>query len=201
MAEQTMNSGIKSTLRQAGVAEITFSTAMLRIEERCELAMTRIHSQPGFRTKLIDLPRRTGNCAGNDPSALCLRPGEWLLISDTTDPADLREQLAEGIESGFAAVYDQSDGLAVFRLDGPAAPWLLGKLSGLDFLAAVDEGEHCARTRMGAVAVLIHYHEAQPGQFVFDLVFDRSLAKYLWDLLLASAPHADELANDCGFAA
>jgi hypothetical protein len=33
-----------------------------------------------------------------------------------------------------------------------------------------------------------------PDQFVFDLILDRSLAKYLWQLLLASVPHADELA-------
>jgi hypothetical protein len=51
---------------------------------------------------------------------------------------------------------------------------------------------------MGHIAVVVHYHEVDDGPFVFDLVFDRSLSEYLGDLLTASAPHADDLANAYG---
>jgi sarcosine oxidase gamma subunit len=51
---------------------------------------------------------------------------------------------------------------------------------------------------MGHVAVVVHYHQAFTGPFVFDLVVDRSIAKYLWLLLLESADHAEELTNNYG---
>jgi sarcosine oxidase gamma subunit len=94
-----------------------------------------------------------------------------------------------------------SDGFAVFRLQGNGSPWLLCKLSGLDFLAGRAAGQHCARTKLGQVAVVIHYHQAENKAFVFDLLVDRSYARYLWELLAASAPHADELALTFGAAA
>jgi hypothetical protein len=51
---------------------------------------------------------------------------------------------------------------------------------------------------MAHAAVVVHYHQPvdEDSPFVFDLLFDRSLAKYLWDLLSASANHADDLANN-----
>ena len=88
---------------------------------------------------------------------------------------------------------DLSDGLGVFRLCGAASPWLLGKLCGLDTLAGVSTGQHGARTRVGDVAVVLHYCPAADGSPNFDLVFDRSVAKYLWNLLADAAPHAGEL--------
>ena len=63
-----------------------------------------------------------------------------------------------------------SDGLAVFRLSGGGAPWLLGKLSGLDYQAGIKTGRHCARTRMGHISVLVHYRQVDDGTFGFDLV-------------------------------
>ena len=54
---------------------------------------------------------------------------------------------------------------------------------------------------MGKIAVVVHYHQAGDDQFVFNLIFDRSSAKYLWDLLSESAPHADDLALAFGNAA
>ena len=192
-----------SALRQSGIEVTEFSSDSLKLTELTGLAMARLHRRPGPAGKqngLFDLPEQTGQARGNDPSVLCLRPGEWLFVSDKTGAANLvRHVTAVGGEG--AAVYDNSEGLAVFRLSGAGGPWLLSKLSGLDFLAGRSAGEHCTRTKMGHVAVVIHYHRAGDGAFVFDLVFDRSLARYLWELLLASAPHADDLAGAYGTAA
>jgi heterotetrameric sarcosine oxidase gamma subunit len=90
-------------------------------------------------------------------------------------------------------VCDQSDALAGIRVAGPAAPWLLGKLSCLDFTRGRTAGPHCARTRMGDAAVVVHYHEASADAWVFDLYVDRSVAHWLWNLLSDCAPHAAEL--------
>jgi len=149
----------------------------------------------------LDLPEKTGQCGGRNPAALCLRPHEWLLISEVTEPVELLEQVQSNIDPEQTAVYDNSDGLAILRLSGNGAVWLLSKLSGLDYLAGTAAGGHCTRTRMGKIAVVVHYHQAGDDQFVFDLIFDRSVAKYLWDLLSVSAPHADDLALAFGNAA
>ena len=101
----------------------------------------------------------------------------------------------------MTALHDLSDGLGAFRLAGPASPWLLGKLSGLDFLAGISSGQHGARTRIGEVAVVLHFRPEPDGTPRFDLVFDRSVARYLWDLLNDAAPHAGELYAAHGAAA
>ncbi len=132
---------------------------------------------------------------------LCLRPAEWLFFSEASEPADLLRYVQSTIEAHCATAWDNSAGLGVFRLSGDGAPWLLSKLSCLDYVAGVASGPHCTRTKMGHVAVIVHYHEVAAERFVFDLIFDRSIAKYLWELLIASAPHADDLVQAFGSAA
>jgi heterotetrameric sarcosine oxidase gamma subunit len=166
------------------------------MEEVRSASMVRLHSLhelPFPGPVPISLPTETGACSGDDPAALCLRPGEWLLISETIPAQALLQQFGKLIDSEQTSALDSSDGLAVFRLSGPAAPWLLSKLSCLDFLAGKNHGQHCAQTKMGHVAVIVHYHQLHGDEFVFDLIFDRSIAKYLWLLLITSADHADEL--------
>jgi heterotetrameric sarcosine oxidase gamma subunit len=110
----------------------------------------------------------------------------------------LDDALAAAVRSRKMVLRECSSGLAVFRLTGPGAPWLLNKLSGLDFQAGIAHGPHCARTRMVHAAVAVHYLGASPDGPAFNLIFDRSIARHLWELLTASAPHADELARSYG---
>ena len=177
------------------------SSDTVEIEELASAAIVRVHSLPELQKSApipINLPAKTGHCSGDSPIALCIRPREWLLISESVKPSDLLLYACGVIDPERTAVTDNSDALAVFRLSGAGAPWLLSKLSSLDYLAGAASGEHCARTRMGHIAVVVHYHEVEDGRFVFDLVFDRSFSKYLGDLLIASTPHADDLANAYG---
>jgi sarcosine oxidase gamma subunit len=126
------------------------------------------------------------------------------LFSEQSDPESLLDRLRPAIDPAQTSLLNNSDGLATFRLSGQGAPWLLSKLSGLDYLAGSSgdaaERQHCARIRMAHAAVVVHYHQPDGGDspFVFDLLFDRSLAKYLWDLLSASAAHADDLVTTFG---
>ena len=177
------------------------SSETLEIKELAGAAIVRLHSLPELQQSTaipINLPAKTGLCNGENPSALCLRPREWLLISESTEPSDLLQHANSIIDPERSVVNDNSDALTIFRLSGNGAPWLLSKLSGLDYLAGTASGEHCTRTRMGHIAVVVHYHQVEQAPFVFDLVFDRSFTKYLGDLLIASAPHADKLANAYG---
>ena len=134
---------------------------------------------------------------------MCLRPNDYLLCSEQLEAKTLIGQLQAVIDSAETALFNNSDGLATFRLSGQGAPWLLSKLSSLDFVAGISQGQHCTRTRMAHAAVVVNYHQtgAADTAFVFDLLFDRSLAKYFWDLLTASANHADDLASTYGNAA
>ena len=195
---------IPSALQQAGINCLELSSDSLEMKEISGASIIRLHSLQDaqqLNSGQLELPEKTGQCSGSNPAVLCLRPREWLLISNVTEPVELLAYAKSNLGAERTAIYDNSDGLAIFRLSGNGAPWLLSKLSGLDYLAGTAAGEHCTRTRMGKTAVVVHYHQAGEDQFVFDLFFDRSVAKYLWDLLSQSAPHADDLALAFGNAA
>jgi len=194
-------------LQQAGMVGAPFHSDTLELKEVTGVTILRLHSlEPAgclsaeLESHGIDLPFQPNLSTGNEPAVLCLRPNEWLLFSQLSNPECLIERLWSAIDPAQTTLLDNSDGLATFRLYGPGAPWLLSKLSGLDFVAGSSQGQHCARTRMADTAVVVHYH--QPGgegsPFSFDLLFDRSLARFLWELLIASANHADDLAKEYG---
>jgi heterotetrameric sarcosine oxidase gamma subunit len=187
-------------LAQAGVAAAGYDGNNLRLAER-PTALVRVHSLVDLPRECPDLagwPERTGGCLDADPAVLRLGPREWLLVSETRDADSVRDAVNAVVDRSSAAVYDSSDGCAVFRLDGAAAPWLLAKVCSLDVPAGLS-GAWCARTRMGQVAVVVYCRGSASG--AFELVVDRSLARYLWELLTSSAAHAAELADAHGGAA
>jgi len=198
-----------SPLQQAGLSGERFSSKTLELIEISDAAVLHLHSldvTDTIRLNLgkfgIDLPAKPNQSRGEEPAALCLRPGEWLLFSQKISAAELMQTIQPIICLSETALLDNSDGLAIFRLSGAGAPWLLSKLSGLDFLSAStvpgsNRVQHCARTRMTGIAVVVHYHQVVDAGsgFVFDLLLDRSLARYLWELLTESASHADELSS------
>lgn len=194
-----------SALQQTGHSKTRFSSESIRVEERDEAAVLKVHSlrpveelSAALQQLGCDLPTHTGGAAGTDPALLCLRPGEWLLVSDTQSADSLLEALGSALGSPETALLDLSDGFAMFRLTGSGAGWLLSKLGGLDFQGSPDAGQYAACTRMDHFAVVVHYHRPRGSGFVFDLLIERSLAPHLWSLLRESAPHADELSREFG---
>jgi heterotetrameric sarcosine oxidase gamma subunit len=190
-----------SPLQQAGVEQRDVLVGPVRIREITDLKLLRLRfiadpSNADLPTG--DLPIATGQCDGTDPVILCLGPNEWLAVTGSEEPQWLSQLLQPATGATQAVAYDLTDGLVVLRLTGAAAPWLLAKLSCLDFPAGTRQGRHCARTRLGEVAVTIHYHRPAGDDWSFDLIADRSIAAYLWSLLQASAPHANELAQVSG---
>jgi len=211
MAESTTLISKSTALQQAGLASGSHETPGICLLELHGMALLRLQSlavaeqlQSVLEKSGIELPTVTSRNLVRDPLIVRLRPGEWLLCSEHSPAAVLVAELSQALESGGLAsvstLVDNSDGLAVFRLSGTAAPWLLAKISCLDFVAAAASGQYAARTRMGRVAVVVSYHQlvGTDSEFVYDLIFDRSIAAYLWELLLSSAPHAQELAAEFG---
>lgn len=198
MNEETRIEAIPSALRQSGLAEHDFSGESVRLAELTGLSLARLRHHPRSGDAPSGLPEEAGQCNDTDPAVLCLRPGEWLWISESDAPEALLEQAAGRAGGHGGAAYDVSDGMAAFRLSGSGAAWLLSKLSGLDFQGEAGGEAHCARTRMGRISVLVHHHRPETGSYVFDLFVDRGCARYLWELLKASAPHADDLVRAFG---
>lgn len=207
-AHQHGPSGGPAPRQQTGVADTALERKELSLREVPDMTLLRLHSleRPAVLAASlaqagISLPLETNAAAGRNPAVLCLRPGEWLLLEDNQPADELRERIAPRLDGALTALLDVSDGLGAFRLRGAASPWLLGKLCGLDTLAGVSTGQHGARTRVGEVAVVLHFCLDSDGAPRFDLVFDRSVAKYLWEVLNDAAPHAGELYREHGGAA
>lgn len=192
--------------RQAGIAQSRHVGQGIALEALEGMTLFRLHSLEETQRLAsvlaragLALPAVTNQAAGTEPALLCLRPGEWLLSGESGDTRTRVLRLGTELDADRSALLDVADGLAVLRLSGPAAPWLLAKHSALDFIAEGRPAQHCARTRLGGCAVIIHHHPAgESGAFVYDLIFDRSVAAYIWNLLCAAVPHASELAEEFG---
>ena len=189
-------------LQQCGVLGDVSESETLSLSQLTRLGLVRLNSlQPfevlrsGLAAHNLPLSSGVNQCLGEDPSVLCLAPHEWLFFSEFLGPERLLAAILPAIDPDRSAVLDVTDALAVFRLAGAAAPWLLNKLCGLDLQGRQQLGPHCARTRLQDTPLTLHYRpaEGQTRRPVFDLLCDRSLARYTWELLLRSQPHAEEL--------
>ena len=185
----------RSALAQAGFAQPGFQTDALSFCERAEVSKIRVRASGTASTGLPTrpgLPDVTGQCLGRDPAFLCLRPGEWLTVSESDSAETLMGEIVEQYGDSGVLTWDESDGLAALRLEGPAAPWLLAKHCGLDLHGARPDAEYCAQVRYAHIRLLLHYRGDADGG-IYDLYVDRGLARWLWESMADSAPHAIEL--------
>jgi heterotetrameric sarcosine oxidase gamma subunit len=202
MIQKAVIASVPSALEQSGMDSSKFTTDTLVIRELTGWKIARLSCLPGAAYPKIcegELPQRAGESRGAEPVILCLRPREWLFLDESDGIS--QSLIHSATENGTAFWADLSDGHAVFRIEGAGAPWLLSKLSCLDYQSCHSADDHCARTRMGQVAVVVHFHRTPDNDEVFDLILDRSIARYLWELLCASAPHASDLVRLQGVAA
>ena len=127
MSNDSKPADFPSALQQAGLDNKRFTSETIEIEELGAATVLKIHSRagnaqpastpPGLRW---ELPLDTGAARGEDPAALCLAPGEWLLVSTRRAPGELLADLGVPQEPLSTALLDLSDACAVFRLSGPA---------------------------------------------------------------------------------
>ena len=200
----TRENGAAAALRQAGIGQTQHATPSLTLDALGSIALVRLHAygpRPDPGPEQLELPERTGTVAGDDPLVLCLAPGEWLLVSPATAPEALLRRAQAAVAPGAASAYDFSSGLAGFRVSGAATAWLLAKLSCVDFHTLCAGPRCCLRTRAGDTVLTACVHGGEQAMPAVDLFVDRSLAAWLWALLLDAAPHAAELCDDFGAAA
>jgi heterotetrameric sarcosine oxidase gamma subunit len=194
-------------LVQASVDQSVYQTEGLELNLLTSVALLRLHSletreelNARLQDSAICLPQQPNQASGQDPSALCLAPGDWLLFSEYLSINLLQEKVQASVQSQLTALTNQSSAYGVFRLNGSIAPWLLSKSCGLDFRKGLTLGQHCSRTRLDQLPAILHYHQpgSGSGPFVFDVMIERSLASYAWQLFLKHLPHATELEQQHG---
>lgn len=131
-----------------------------------------------------ELPSQVGSTLAGSVRALCLGPGEWLVLSHEHAASQLREQSGSDLAEQGIAMIDLSDGIAAFDVSGPLAREVLSKGCGLDFHPSVFRIGHCARTRFAQVPLVIDLANESP---CFDLYVARSYLSYLSSWLTDAA--------------
>jgi heterotetrameric sarcosine oxidase gamma subunit len=191
-----------SALGQVNLKTVSHESKTIHLKELTGTALLRIHSLRScmqLNTTLNEydftLPENVNQSLGQDPVAICVAPGNWLLFSAFLDSNRLYRQLRTILGDDQTSVLNFTAGLTTFRLSGDGVMWLMSKLCGMDFLANTNLQAHAARTRIQQAAVILHYYQpgSKGGEFVLDIIVERSIARYLWHILLDAIPHAEEL--------
>jgi sarcosine oxidase subunit gamma len=169
LAPRGTGDGVTATpLERRGIA-----TVMARKGQFAELSA---RVQAAYGVALRDAPKRI---SAEAVTFIGIGPGKWLAISARHEPgfvAALSAQLA-----GLASVVEQSDGLALLRLSGPALPSVLEKGFQIDLAAfAADD---CAVTSVHHIGATIW----ATGDGGFAIAVARSLVGGLLHWLETSA--------------
>ena len=129
------------------------------------------------------LPDQPNTWTGDDPVIWWVAPDAWLLQSASQDGDTLVAATRTACASLPCAVTDLSDAFVTIALEGPQAIGVLARGCGLDLRAGSFGVKACARTRLAQLPVLIR----KSASARFELVVDRSAAKYLQDWLADAA--------------
>ena len=116
-------------------------------------------------------------------TAYRLRPDHFFLSTAPGGDLALRRKLEVGSEGGFVTVTDMSHGWSEIRVLGPVGPSLMSKVCGLDFDNAGFPAGTARQTSVAKTNQLV-LRTKWGGQPAFSLLGARSLAAYLWTVLL-----------------
>jgi sarcosine oxidase subunit gamma len=103
----------------------------------------------------VKLPAEPNCAEGISPCALCLAPGEWLIVGE--GPMDALEHVLASVSGESTChVVDVSNGNAIFGLEGPLAARILSRGCSLDLHPRVFPPGCCAQTVFAHIPALIH---------------------------------------------
>lgn len=161
------------------------------LEERRALLITDLRGpadDPAFLEAVAErigarLPPTTNvaTSAGSH-TLLCLGPDRWWILSSPEAAPSFESNLKAALAGTVSAVTDLSHGWVMVRVRGPATRAVLAKLCSLDLHPRAFKPGRCAQTELrGLPIVLRALDEAAPA---FDLFFQRSYARSIWDWLI-----------------
>jgi heterotetrameric sarcosine oxidase gamma subunit len=130
----------------------------------------------------INLPLGPHGSGSDATSFLGTGPGRWLVTHDAGTSGFVR-QLAQQLE-GLASVVDQSDGVGVLRLSGPALLDVLAKGVAIDLDAAAFPAGSVAATQIAHIGVTLWKVDEAP---TFHVAAARSMAGSFLHWLEASS--------------
>jgi sarcosine oxidase, subunit gamma len=158
-----MEAAGRQTSRAVRLCEVTLLAQLNLRVDRAAAAL--VEDQLG-----VILPQEPGAWAGDDPIALWLGPGEWLIVSRTGQVMAI-DPLGSG-----AAVVDVSDQRAVLELSGPRARDVLAGGCSVDLHARAFRPGCCVQTLLAHVNVILAQTDSEPTYLV---LVRRSEAAYL----------------------
>lgn len=160
------------------------------VRPRDDLAMAKLIARKGRADDLaaairsrygLDLPAMPKRVEQGGLAFIWSGPGQWLAVAE--DGRDLARELSETV-GAFAAVSDQSDGLAVLRVSGPHARDALIKGVGLDLHPRAFGPGDAAVTMIAHIGAQLWQLDDRPS---YEIAIYRSFAGSLWRWLDASA--------------
>jgi heterotetrameric sarcosine oxidase gamma subunit len=158
-----------------------FGLAKILVRKNAATALAQ-HVQTHFNWALPTSPRRT---CGNDIAVMGIGPGSWLAMCENGGN-DFASSL-KPILGRFAAISDQSDAYAVFRLMGPNLRAVLSKLVPIDIHDRAFKVGDVSETIAGHVGILFWRLDDIAGSPVFDMAVARSFSTSLRHTLNQSA--------------
>jgi methylglutamate dehydrogenase subunit D len=160
------------------------------VRPRDDLAMAKLIARKGRAGDLaaairarygLDLPTTPKRVEQGGLAFIWSGPGQWLAVTESG--RDLARELRETV-GAFAAVSDQSDGLAVLRVSGPRARDALIKGIGLDLHPRAFGPGDAAVTVIAHIGAQLWQLDDRPS---YEIAIYRSFAGSLWRWLDASA--------------
>ena len=183
-------SNIVSALNGAtavGYVQVAETGPLGMITLRCK------HSEPALAGALaaltLDMPGQTGITHGRDRACGWMSPDEVLIILPYAEVAQALTVLEAKLAGVHHLAVDVSDARAVFTVTGSAAREIMAKLCPVDLAPGKFGPGQLRRTRLAQVAAAIWMVDAT----TFQIVCFRSVAQYVFDLLLVSCKPGSEI--------
>jgi len=133
----------------------------------------------------LRLPRKPNTVEGNDPFALWMAPGDWLVYSRTHSASDLASELRAEIHAQSLLTTDVSGGRCVLELCGARTLDVLMRDCPLDLEGGAIPAEQCAQTLFAHTTVIIHRPSSALTHWI--LFVERSVSQHVWEWLIDTA--------------
>ena len=190
MSDWTQNSALDAYrqgaqmayLESAGlcIRELPFSgKLLLQARSNPEAIGQAVYPVLGF-----DLPVRPNTSVTGNPAVLWMGPRKWLIILDSRNSREMKEQLETALSGMPCLVSDLSDARVGIEVSGAHARTVLGRVCALDLDSCSFRPGLCAQSLFARVPLLLHQVDEAP---TYHLYLDRSLATYAWEWLSDAA--------------
>jgi sarcosine oxidase, subunit gamma len=171
-----------------GIAEIAEVPLQGMITLRGDLSDPAVRKAAGV-VGSDDLPGPREARIDGSSGVAWMSPDELLVLCPYAEVAATLDKMRKALGTTHALAVDVSDARASFRVSGPRARDVLGKLCPVDLSADIFVPGGFRRTRMAQVPAALW----QCGPESFQVICFRSQARYVFDLLSVAAQKGSEV--------